>query len=498
MPDYSARKPPHSELEQSGALAPIENSSVPAAGSDVAKAVPQADSDLAHLAGLFAAHGGGSFSEEFSANLALEIVLHEIVEQVCLTTGATGAAIVLLNGEEMMCRARSGTTVPAPGSRLAGAAGLSGECLRTHQVQRCDDVRADPRADAEASQNLGVRSVMIFPLLEGTELLGMLEIFSSRPAAFGQREENTLGAFAGRVRENLRRARGPFRAAEAESVRKHQSEPSFGTLNVPQEVTIPAVVDRAGGEASVVEEKKTSWGGFDYLTLALGALVLGCAVLLGTLVEQRMGTGHSRATVKAVLPSVSAGTQQPVAGAAPGMNNVPAQESGPSEAEPDTHATESGKGMNPSAGIEGRTAARKRTPEGPTEGGLTVYENGKEVFHLSAQGAGGQMERAATLEREAGKDRTTGAESMVVRRIEPEYPEEARAEGVQGAVVLHVRIGGAGGVEDVKPLSGSPLLVPAAMAAVKQWKFKPRVVDGKAAEMETTVTVNFKLPEREP
>jgi protein TonB len=65
---------------------------------------------------------------------------------------------------------------------------------------------------------------------------------------------------------------------------------------------------------------------------------------------------------------------------------------------------------------------------------------------------------------------------------------------VQGAVVLQVRIGQAGGVEDVKLVSGSPLLAPSAMAAVKQWKFKPTLVNGRAVEMETTVTLNFKLP----
>ena len=57
-----------------------------------------AESDLGELAALFAAHSGGGLSAEVSTDLALEIVLNEIVEQACLATGATGAAIALVSG----------------------------------------------------------------------------------------------------------------------------------------------------------------------------------------------------------------------------------------------------------------------------------------------------------------------------------------------------------------------------------------------------------------
>ncbi len=70
------------------------------------------ESDLAELAAKFAAHGGDSFPADLSAELALEIVLNEIVEQACLATGATGAAVVLERDGEMVCRASSGPTAP--------------------------------------------------------------------------------------------------------------------------------------------------------------------------------------------------------------------------------------------------------------------------------------------------------------------------------------------------------------------------------------------------
>ena len=83
------------------------------------------------------------------------------------------------------------------------------------------------------------------------------------------------------------------------------------------------------------------------------------------------------------------------------------------------------------------------------------------------------------------------AEGSLLHRVEPEYPEEARQQRIQGAVVLDVRIGGDGGVQEVKLISGQPQLADAAMAAVRQWRFKPRV---RAVEMQTRVTLNFRMP----
>jgi len=78
--------------------------------------------------------------------------------------------------------------------------------------------------------------------------------------------------------------------------------------------------------------------------------------------------------------------------------------------------------------------------------------------------------------------------------VEPEYPEEARQQRIQGAVALDVRIGRDGAVQDVKVVSGHRLLADAAIAAVKQWRFKPRMEAGRPVEMQTRVTLNFRMP----
>lgn len=76
---------------------------------------------------------------------------------------------------------------------------------------------------------------------------------------------------------------------------------------------------------------------------------------------------------------------------------------------------------------------------------------------------------------------------------QPMYPPMARAARIQGAVVLRAIISKAGMIENLEALSGHPLLIPAAIEAVKQWRYRPYVLNGEPVEVETRVTVNFIL-----
>ncbi len=81
---------------------------------------------------------------------------------------------------------------------------------------------------------------------------------------------------------------------------------------------------------------------------------------------------------------------------------------------------------------------------------------------------------------------------LVIHRVEPVYPDAARQSNVQGIVVLDALIGPDGAVEDLRPLSGPDALAPAAVDAVKWWRFQPYRVNGKPVEVETTVAVEFR------
>jgi periplasmic protein TonB len=82
---------------------------------------------------------------------------------------------------------------------------------------------------------------------------------------------------------------------------------------------------------------------------------------------------------------------------------------------------------------------------------------------------------------------------LLIQRIEPPYPTLARAARVQGDVVLSAVIDSNGHITNLLLVSGHPMLVPAAIAAVKQWRYKPYLLNGQPVEVETTITVIFTL-----
>ena len=80
----------------------------------------------------------------------------------------------------------------------------------------------------------------------------------------------------------------------------------------------------------------------------------------------------------------------------------------------------------------------------------------------------------------------------LIHRVEPTYPRLANLTHLQGEVKLHAIIARDGSIEDLSVTSGHPLLAAAAMDAVKQWRYRPFLLNGQPVEVETTVTVNFR------
>ena len=229
---------------------------------------------LAYLAKTLAVRGGGASSFD----LALDLVLNEIVQQACLATTATGAAIALLRGEEMVCRATSGINAPDLGARLNTRSGLSGACVGSWQVQRCSDTETDSRVDSAVSRTLGVRSVLVVPVLDAAELIGVFEIFSPQVNAFSEREVQTLQALSRRIVHTVRRAAeriSPDPATESSFASAAPDEDA--PPNPPAE--IPAAAPLAKSPAR------------DQWTYLLNAIVIALALLLGWMVG-RVGWRH--------------------------------------------------------------------------------------------------------------------------------------------------------------------------------------------------------------
>jgi putative methionine-R-sulfoxide reductase with GAF domain len=130
--------------------------------------------------------GGRSLND--MATRDLEAALQLLAERAQYITGASGAAIALREGEEMVCRASAGPSAPVVGSRAEVSSGLSGESVRTRQLMCCHDAASDPRVDQDSCKAMSIASAMVMPLLCQGQVVGVFELLSGRVHAFEERD----------------------------------------------------------------------------------------------------------------------------------------------------------------------------------------------------------------------------------------------------------------------------------------------------------------------
>ena len=144
-----------------------------------------------------AAHPLIRLNEINTGEIDLEPGISIIAEKAQTLTGATGAAIALRRGNEIVCRARTGRTAPDVGVRLQTDSGLSAECVRTGEVLLCVDAESNPRVDWATCRRMGVRSILVAPLRHYRRTLGVFEVLSSTPHAFDDSDVATMQFLSG-------------------------------------------------------------------------------------------------------------------------------------------------------------------------------------------------------------------------------------------------------------------------------------------------------------
>ena len=136
--------------------------------------------------------GGQALGEQ-----ELEAALQLLVERAQYITGATGAALALPSGDEMVCRASAGASAPPVGARLQVQSGLTGESIARRQLLRCDNAENDPRVNLETCREMGIASIVVLPLLRRSgEIRGLFELFSDHAYAFEERDLSALERMA--------------------------------------------------------------------------------------------------------------------------------------------------------------------------------------------------------------------------------------------------------------------------------------------------------------
>ena len=150
---------------------------------------------------------GNSLAE--MAQRDLDAALQLLADRAQYITGAGGAAIALRrNGKnDLLCRASAGSNAPELGALLSTEYGLSGESVRTRRALRCDDAERDARVNREVCRELGIASVVVMPVVDDDQVLGVFELFSGKAHAFGDRDMSALERLSQMVETAVRMAR---------------------------------------------------------------------------------------------------------------------------------------------------------------------------------------------------------------------------------------------------------------------------------------------------
>ncbi|HXI13743.1 MAG TPA: GAF domain-containing protein [Thermoanaerobaculia bacterium] len=135
--------------------------------------------------------------EILSAVTDLDKVLDVIVRSTPEVTGGSGAVVELVEGDELVYRAASGSAAGHVGKRLALGGSLSGKAVQTRELVRCDDVERDPNVDQAACRAIGIRSMIVAPLLHGDGAIGVLKSFSRDTKAFNDLDSYVVQLLAG-------------------------------------------------------------------------------------------------------------------------------------------------------------------------------------------------------------------------------------------------------------------------------------------------------------
>lgn len=106
----------------------------------------------------------------------------------------------------MACRASAGPSAPPVGAALQVGSGFSGECVRTAKMLRCADTETDDRVDRQSCRALGIRSMLAAPVRSHEKVIGLLEVFSALPNAFGAHDSAILQRFAETISSAVHRA----------------------------------------------------------------------------------------------------------------------------------------------------------------------------------------------------------------------------------------------------------------------------------------------------
>jgi TonB family protein len=409
-------------------------------------------------------------------------------------TGATAAAIAMPRDGAVVCVGRSGESAPELGARLNVDSGISGECLRTGTILRCDDASRDVHVDAEVCRQLGLQSIAVVPL-RGRNGRGVLEAFSAQSYAFKDDDMDILKRLAGLVEAGW--ASSTEDLSEAETTDEEQSH-----LTAAEEASARAVAWEA--LARVREALSTGlrnklqtqqqWryraiGGLSVLVLFLLSL-LGWKVWYKASIASKSTQHPTSQAAPAEGPDVAAGVEL---GWKPAAERAPVSQP---NAAPAARDVESAADVEISNSVIRRQPSNRNTVNTDTSGSISSADDVPQIAASSATSTdlGSVLSTEPAMPKFSEPISQDMAGGVLKHRVQPVYPAKARRMRLEGDVVLGAMVTAQGRVEDVKLISGHPFLAQAAMDAVSKWRYTPYLLNGKPIPKQTRITITFMAP----
>ena len=254
-------------------------------------------------------------------------------------TGATGIAIALKHGDDFVCCATAGETVPTLGVQLQKETGITGACIRSGQTEICHDASSDHRVNAAACEQLKIASVIAVPIVYRGAVIGVLEALSREPYTFGPSEQIALEALAREVQPG--RSAELFAIAEMaderladSSLAGHEFSLLPATIPVIEDVAIPLREDQAPHLENEPVAFHIDPPPQDRGSLARSvavAVLYVCAVVTLTVYFARSTarTNHQDSAPPSLSSSLPSPPPQPSSNASGGTTSLPAKPSAP-------------------------------------------------------------------------------------------------------------------------------------------------------------------------
>jgi GAF domain-containing protein/outer membrane biosynthesis protein TonB len=458
------------------------------------------------------------------ANLDSAAALDLLAERMKDRTRASGAAIALRDADAVICRASSGNAPPA-GTPLNIENTVTGECYRSGNIVSITDTEKDSRVDAKLGRQLEFRSLLIVPIAAGEEVVGILEVFSPLAGNFEGGDVLLLGSIA-EVAAELHRAQqrksnlpaaqpipnleservaevlpsdsfhveakqehealtsdGPQNsiAARTEDAIEIRNETGNGTLETAPTASLPSS-PTSGNEQN--EDSENHWKPRNYLLLMAGLTVLGIG--MGDIVDWHM-TSHLRHS--SAQPATT-NKGQDIALLATSDPELPEQDKA-------SLSSPANRANSP-----GTTLLLKKTADAKLEKSSFILKSAAQGAATAARAADSQSTASLTPSAAvplAGPIRNLDptitpqlTPARLLHRVDPVVPDFAKNADSNGTVLLSAVIGIDGKLKDVKFVSGDRALAIEAFRAVRDWRYRPYMLNGKPVAAETRIVMNFK------